>query len=197
MTIDNWAEEIKRYRLERSLTQAALAEMLNVDTTTISRWERGRDEPCLSMQKGWRKLTAPAPKIATLGLCDIIDTTGDIAVMMDREYRLVRASAAHRKLLRYDMSDVAGVRFPMWTDAMHATMDKIGGPEGWWKNGVRRLEFTIVRKPNERAANPAPIYQKITTITVRDSLGEPFRYAITQRIAARQFTMAQPRVEYF
>jgi transcriptional regulator with XRE-family HTH domain len=193
----NWAEEIKRYRLEHSLTQAALAEVLNVDTTTVSRWERGRDEPSLSMQKGWRTLTMPAPKVAALGLTDIIDTTTDIAVLMDRQYRILKASTAHRKLLKYDMSDVAGLRFPMWTDAMHATMAHVGGPEGWWKNGVRRMEFTIMRKPNERAANQMPIYQRVSTITVRDSMGEPLRYAITQRIPKTSFMVAPPQVIYF
>lgn len=193
----NWAEEIKRYRLEHALTQSALAEMLNVDTTTISRWERGRDEPCLSMRKGWKTLTAPAPKASSLGLCDIIDTTGDIAVLMDREYRIIRASAAHRRLLRYDMSDVSGIRFPMWTEAMRATMDRIGGPERWWTDGVRRMDFTIMRRPNEQAANTVPLYQRITTLTVRDSLGEPLRYAVTQRIPKADFKAAPPTIVYF
>jgi transcriptional regulator with XRE-family HTH domain len=196
-TEPNWAIEIRAYRLRRTLTQDALACTLGVDTTTISRWERGRDKPSLSVQKHLRRLLTPAEGASAQGLRDIIDATGDIAVLMDRQYRLVHASAAHRKLLRYDLSDVAGVHFPMWTEAMHATMAPIGGPEGWWKNGIRRISFNIMRKPLERAANPKPIYQRITTLTVRDSAGEPFRFAITKTIKLRDYVPRLPEIEYF
>jgi transcriptional regulator with XRE-family HTH domain len=35
------AEQIKAWRLKRDLSQNDLAELLNVDVMTISRWERG------------------------------------------------------------------------------------------------------------------------------------------------------------
>jgi DNA-binding XRE family transcriptional regulator len=194
---NDWATEIKAYRLRHSLKQEALAYLLDVDATTVSRWERGRDKPSLMAQCRLRKLIAPTPTIATLGLCAIIDATSDIAVLMDRDYRMVRASDAHRRLLRYDLSDVAGVPFPMWTDAMFATLEPFGGPKGWWTNGVRRITFDIVRKPLERALNPAPIYQKVTTLTVHDSAGDPMRFAITRTIAEADFQPGASRVEFF
>lgn len=144
-----------------------------------------------------RRDIGAAPSIAALGLCDLIDATGDIAVLMDRHYRIVRASAAHRRLLRYDLSDISGVKFPMWTEAMYATMAPIGGPQGWWKNGIRRISFDIMRKPNECAANTDPIYQKVTTMTVRDGMGEPYRYAITRTIAQSDFIIRPPQIEVF
>lgn len=41
----NTAELIKSYRLEHQLTQKALAEKIDVDAITVSRWERGATAP--------------------------------------------------------------------------------------------------------------------------------------------------------
>jgi transcriptional regulator with XRE-family HTH domain len=194
---DNWATDIKAFRLRSGVTQEAFGERYGVSGASVSRWERGKERPSLSAQIRLRRDVGAAPSIAALGLCDLIDATGDIAVLMDRHYRIVRASEAHRKLLRYDLSDIAGIKFPMWTEAMHATMEPIGGPNGWWKNGIRRITFDIMRKPNERAANPIPIYQKVTTMTVRDSMGEAYRYAITRTIPKAEFVVRPPLIETF
>ena len=45
----NFAEEIKRLRTERKLTQAQMAELLHVSRQTISSWENGRNLPDLEM----------------------------------------------------------------------------------------------------------------------------------------------------
>jgi DNA-binding XRE family transcriptional regulator len=194
---DNWAADIRTFRKRNALTQDVLGEMVGVTGATVSKWETGREVPNLMSQKALRKLGGPAPNLAAIGLIDIIDTTNDIAVLMDRHYRLVRASQAHRDLLRYDLNDVAGLKFPMWTDAMFQTIEPIGGPDGWWRNGIRRITFDIMRKPGERAANPAPIYQCVTTMTVRDSMGDLYRYAITKTVPKRGFVIRPPRVETF
>jgi DNA-binding XRE family transcriptional regulator len=193
----NWGNEIKAFRIRNSLKQAALAELVGVDTATISRWERGRDRPSLAYQKILGKLIAPPPTIKSMGLIDIVETTSDIAVIMDREFRIVAASPGHRKLLRYDLADISGIRFPMWTDAMFQTMVPIDGPEGWWRNGIRRIDFSIVRQPNERAANPVPIFQQVSTITVQDGGGEKYRYAITKTIPQSHYSAGAPRIATF
>jgi hypothetical protein len=95
------------------------------------------------------------------------------------------------------MSDIVGISYPMWTDAIHATMDHIGGPQRWWKNDVYRIEFFALRKPHERAANREPIHQKVTIVTVRDRTGEAYPYSTTQRIAQGEYKPGKPKVEYF
>jgi DNA-binding XRE family transcriptional regulator len=193
----NWAYEIKAFRLRNSMKQGVLAELVGVETPTVSRWERGRDKPSLGYQKILAKLILPPPTIGALGLLDIVETTDDIAVLMDREFRIVAASPGHRKLLRYDLSDIAGIRFPMWTEAMFQTMQPIGGPPGWWTNGIRRIDFSIVRQPGERAKNPMPIYQQVSTLTVQDGTGDKYRYAITKTIKESQFIAGPPRIVTF
>ncbi len=192
----NWAHEIKAFRIRNSMKQGTLADLVGVQTATISRWERGRDKPSLGYQKVLAKLIMTAPSIGALGLLDVIETTSDIAVLMDREFRIVGASPGHRKLLRYDLSDIAGIRFPMWTDAMFQTMGPIGGPQGWWANGIRRNDFSIVRQPGERAKNPLPIYQQVSTITVQDG-ADKYRYAITKTIQKARFVLGTPRILTF
>ena len=54
--MDDWRLLIRGYRRENGLKQEALAYMLGVDQTTVSRWERGKDKPSLAMQKRLRDL---------------------------------------------------------------------------------------------------------------------------------------------
>lgn len=54
--MSNWPVLMRTYRKENGLKQDALAYQLNVDQTTISRWERGIDKPSLAMQKRLRDL---------------------------------------------------------------------------------------------------------------------------------------------
>ena len=53
---EDWAALVRRYRLRHSLTQANVAQVLNVSQKTISRWERGQDKPHVSLQKYLRDL---------------------------------------------------------------------------------------------------------------------------------------------
>jgi DNA-binding XRE family transcriptional regulator len=53
---EDWAAIVQRYRLQHSMTQANIAQMLNVSQKTVSRWERGEDRPRVSLQKHLRDL---------------------------------------------------------------------------------------------------------------------------------------------
>lgn len=57
-----FAENLKRLRLEKKLTQSQLAEMLGVDQRTVSAWEHSVAEPSFSI---------------LAKLCDIFDETFD------------------------------------------------------------------------------------------------------------------------
>jgi transcriptional regulator with XRE-family HTH domain len=193
----NWADAIKHHRRQRGLTQAALAADLNIDPTTVSRWERGRDLPSLSVQTQLRKMILPTVSNLDRALRDMIDTTGDIAVLLDRDYRLVRASKAHQDMLKYDPTTMYGQKFPFWTDRMHQIISHCGGPEGWWKNGIYSMDFMSCRKPQERAGNQEILYQRVRTITIKDSTGDCLRFSLTRRIPMQAFADAPPVFETF
>jgi transcriptional regulator with XRE-family HTH domain len=186
-----WAQRIAVYRKAQGLSQMQLADMLDVDHTTVSRWERGRDAPSLTIQRKLQKLVETNLSTVDRALRDLIDFTDDIAVLLDKDYRLVRASKAHQRLLNYDQADVVGEQFPFWTENMFSIMEHAGGPKGWWDNGIYRMDFMSLRKAGERAKNRADIISQVRTVTVRDSMGEVYRYALT-KTATRALYKPQP-----
>jgi transcriptional regulator with XRE-family HTH domain len=192
-----WATRIVAYRDAHGLTQEDLAEMVDVDHTTISRWERGRDAPSKQKQQLLNKLVETRLTTVDRALRDLIDFTGDIAVLLDKDYRLVRASAAHQKLLNYHQADVIGQQHPFWTDTMFAIMEHAGGPKGWWDNGIYRMDFMSLRKAGERAKNQVDIVSQVRTVTVRDSMGEVYRYALTKTAPRALYKPQPPKVVRF
>lgn len=53
---NNWPDLINFYRITRSLSQQQLADILNVEITTIYRWENAITVPCLKEQRFLRDL---------------------------------------------------------------------------------------------------------------------------------------------
>lgn len=54
----DWPDLIKSLRRKRGMSQTDLSEILGVDPTTVSRWERGRDKPSLAIQRQLRSLAS-------------------------------------------------------------------------------------------------------------------------------------------
>ncbi len=52
----DYSETIKRMRDELLLTQAELAEMLNVSFATVNRWENGHCEPSMKAKRKLREI---------------------------------------------------------------------------------------------------------------------------------------------
>ena len=107
----DWPQALKDYRRRHGLTQAALAEILNVDPTTVSRWERGRDQPALSIHRRLRSLVVPLTSDVERALRALIDASDAIAVLFDDKYRLLHSSPKHRLLLRLDAAELYGRPF--------------------------------------------------------------------------------------
>lgn len=66
--MNDWKTQLRLLRRYHGLKQAVLAEMLNVDQGTVSRWERGVSEPDLSRRRRLRDLMW---KYGTRLECDI------------------------------------------------------------------------------------------------------------------------------
>ena len=56
MECNLWGREIRAYRFKQGIKQAELGDLLGVDPTTISRWERGLIVPNLKRQRKIRDL---------------------------------------------------------------------------------------------------------------------------------------------
>ncbi|WP_041633413.1 helix-turn-helix domain-containing protein [Magnetospirillum gryphiswaldense] len=66
--MNDWKTQLRLLRRYHGLKQAVIAEMLNVDQGTVSRWERGVSEPDLSRRRRLRDLMW---KFGTRLECDI------------------------------------------------------------------------------------------------------------------------------
>ena len=191
----DWPQALKEYRRRHALTQAALAEILNVDPTTVSRWERGRDEPALGIQRRLRSLVLPATSDVERALRALIDTSADIAVLFDHKYRLVHSSPRHRELLRLDASELYRRPFQrLQSQSQAALLDSIGGPDGWWRNGVSKMEVSLLRLPFERARNPLAYAQQGIAWSIRDGVEQPLVMAITREIPIADYRPSPPIV---
>jgi transcriptional regulator with XRE-family HTH domain len=67
-TFDDWARLVRRYRIRHGLTQARLGLLLGVSQRTVSRWERGEDQPSLAQQIKLRDLGWEPPGTLLAGL---------------------------------------------------------------------------------------------------------------------------------
>lgn len=66
----DWGDLVKRYRLRHGLTQGRMATVIGVSQRTVSRWERGEDNPSLDLQRRLRDLgwEPPASLLSRLSL---------------------------------------------------------------------------------------------------------------------------------
>jgi transcriptional regulator with XRE-family HTH domain len=184
----HWPQALKEYRRRRGLTQSALAEVLDVDPTTISRWERGRDRPALGIQRRLKSLVLSPPRNVEAALKMLIDTSDTIAVLFDSRYRLLHSSPKHRGLLRLDTSELYGRPFQSFqSESQAAVLECVGGPNGWFRNGVIKMEGTLLRKAFERARNPSASAQRCTAWTIRDGVDEPLVLGISREIPMTEY----------
>ena len=56
----NYAEKIREYRERKLLTQTDLAKILGVGMVSVSRWESGKHEPTMAVNRKLRELLIEA-----------------------------------------------------------------------------------------------------------------------------------------
>ena len=191
----DWPKALRDYRRRHRLTQAALAETLGVDPTTVSRWERGRDQPALGIVRRLNSLVLPCTSDVERALKVLIDTTGTIAVLYDSRYRMLRSSAKHRELLGMDASELYGKPFKRFQSQSQAELvDTVGGFAGWFRNGAASMEYSLIRYAFERAPNPRAYAQRGTVWTIREGVESPMVLAITYEIPLAYYRAAPPIV---
>lgn len=106
----HWPTIIRRIRSRRAMKQTALAELLNVDQSAVSRWERGLAAPNLGAQRRLRELMSRT--LAPQGercLSLIVRNTGKNA-LLDRELRVIDVADDVLAPLRLARQDVIGER---------------------------------------------------------------------------------------
>lgn len=90
---------LRRVRVSSGLTQSDLAEMLNVDQATISRWERGAQMPDAAMQNRLRDLLFRGRAISDARLGHLVRSAVGLMALINSEGKFLAVSDTLRKLL--------------------------------------------------------------------------------------------------
>jgi len=191
----DWSNALRDYRRRHGLTQAALAEILDVDPTTVSRWERGRDRPALGIASRLTSLIVPRTRDVERALKLLIDTTDAIAALFDDKYRLLYSSAMHRRLLGVDASALYGRSFVRYRSHAEIRMSEAwGGYKGWFRNGIDRIEYSLVRHAYERTPSPRAYAHKGMAWTIREGVEGAMVLSVTHEMPLAEYKGQRPIV---
>lgn len=106
--MSEWPVLIRSYRRDNGLKQDALAGMLNVDQTTISRWERGIDTPSLAMQKRLRDLFWKREDSALDAAVRMVRAAPGRAAILVPGTRIIAVSEAYARRYETSASEMRG-----------------------------------------------------------------------------------------
>jgi transcriptional regulator with XRE-family HTH domain len=99
-------------RVSSGLTQSDLADMLNVDQATISRWERGAQMPDNAMQNRLRDLLFRGRAISDARLVHLVRSVSGLMVLINAEGKFVAVSDAFRRILPAGKESIAEIMTP-------------------------------------------------------------------------------------
>jgi DNA-binding XRE family transcriptional regulator len=184
MSHTDWKTLIKDYRVRNALTQATLAEMLGVDPTTVSRWERGRDKPELGVQRRLRDMMYRGDDGAERALVRLIDECGSDSVLIDDQWRIVRTSPAHQRTRCYSPSDLYGTDFRhVMSESTREVISAAGLSLSDLDKHAHEITLHVERQPFEKPfRNPIRLRQKSTTTFVRTGRPNPLRVIVATRV---------------
>jgi DNA-binding XRE family transcriptional regulator len=115
----HWAGQLKRYRRIHGLTQAALAEVLNVEQATISRWERGMHAPDLGIQRRLRALIFGRGLHSDNFIFNRVSHSPFAVKVASRSAQNLAASMAAAHLHHVDQSTLASANYrPLFTETL-------------------------------------------------------------------------------
>lgn len=103
---------LRRVRVSSGLTQSDLADMLNVDQATISRWERGAQMPDNAMQNRLRDLLFRGRAISDARLVHLVRSVSGLMVLINAEGKFIAVSDAFRRILPVGKESIAEIMTP-------------------------------------------------------------------------------------
>lgn len=103
---------LRRVRVSSGLTQSDLADMLNVDQATISRWERGAQMPDNAMQNRLRDLLFRGRAISDARLVHLVRSVSGLMVLINAEGKFIAVSDALRRILPAGKESIAEIMTP-------------------------------------------------------------------------------------
>jgi transcriptional regulator with XRE-family HTH domain len=132
---------LRRLRRLRNMKQAHAAELLGVSQATVSRWERGLQEPGAAELDRLRRLLAGAP-FADHALKRLVETSPEpLHLIRDADHALLCASPARRRRWRVDVEVLIGRSlWPFASPEIQAVEARLDGL-GWHEPDAPALAF--------------------------------------------------------
>jgi DNA-binding XRE family transcriptional regulator len=106
--MSDWPFLIQTYRKDNGLKQDALAYLLSVDQTTISRWERGKDTPSLAIQKRLRDLFLTKEDSALVAATRMVRSAFGRATITIPGTKIIEVSDGYAERFRSSRTDMKG-----------------------------------------------------------------------------------------
>lgn len=104
----DWRAQLRILRHHHGLKQAVLAEMLNVDQATVSRWENGRQEPDLVGKKRLSDLLLQYGRRAEADIRALMASPLSCRLLLTGHLEIVEASAEAFRRLNVDSTLLVG-----------------------------------------------------------------------------------------
>ena len=101
LTARSWRDfpaELKRARIANAMTQTELAQRLNVDQASVSRWENGRQAPDKATQSRLRDLLFRGRSMADARLLHFVNASASVTTLINMQGRYLAASQSFRKI---------------------------------------------------------------------------------------------------
>jgi DNA-binding transcriptional regulator YiaG len=137
-----WSKRISAYRKSSKLTQERLAELFNVETRTIQRWESGQSMPPKHVQAALRRTPMPAIETPTArGIMSIVEHSTERSLLLDARFIVVAASPSYREVMqRLFNIDILGADFHRFVPASFAdAVAKAGGYDAIRQRGYSSM----------------------------------------------------------
>lgn len=110
----DWARHIREYRLLHGLKQSALAERLGVDQATISRWERGLQQPDLAVQRKLRALVGLDSEVPAAVLDRVVRHSINHMVLLNETLHIQAASQRFAEMLDLRLDQIESRHLDEW-----------------------------------------------------------------------------------
>ncbi len=142
---------LRVWRSVRRLKQQAVAQLMGVSQTTVSRWESGQAAPTLDEQQRLRALMAARlDSAADFALGRLVRESGAaMHLVCDLSHRLLALSRARERACRLPGAELMGSALWRYATPQIIAHEQRLGELGWYEPGPGAIEFDTEDSPEQ------------------------------------------------
>ncbi|MEH6473581.1 MAG: helix-turn-helix transcriptional regulator [Halopseudomonas sp.] len=190
--MSDWPLLIRTYRKDNGLKQDVLAYMLNVDQTTISRWERGKDTPSIAIQKRLRDLFLTHEDSGLTAATRLVRFSLGRAALTIPGTKIIEVSDAYAERFKTERSTLKGglMRHFLGDDFYEQFMVPVGDL-GIYRGEVARVDYIAPVRLEDSSRS----YSHSSVVPVFSSSGV---YAVSQsQFVSEQYAQSRPATQVY